>query len=150
MTSIRSRAPAAVSPRVRRAMQAVKRENTAAELTLRRALHSAGLRYRVNTRPVAGLRCTADIVFRRCRVCVFVDGCFWHGCTRHFNLPRSNSLWWREKISDNRNRDQRQAAILKSLGWVVVRFWEHDISADLERCVSRIRRHVERAKSCSN
>jgi DNA mismatch endonuclease (patch repair protein) len=66
---------------------------------------------------------------------VFVDGCFWHGCPLHFLSPKKHSGWWEEKIQDNRERDERQQRQLEERGWVVVRLWEHEVRADLSRCV---------------
>ena len=74
-----------------------------------------------------GVRCKADIVFPRQMVCVFVDGCFWHGCSRHFGTPKTNSAWWAEKIAANVERDARQTALLREHGWRVVRVWEHEL-----------------------
>jgi DNA mismatch endonuclease, patch repair protein len=128
---IRSRAPAASSPSVRRVMQAVKRQDTAAEILLRRRLHSAGLRFRKEVSPEPGLRCKADVVFPRQKVCVFIDGCFWHRCPAHFKLPRANSAWWGEKIQATVERDGRQQQLLESRGWTVLRFWEHCITPTL-------------------
>lgn len=125
---IRSRAPAASSPNVRRVMQAVLRSDTAAEVLLRRRLHAAGLRFRKEARPEWDVRCAADVVFRRQKVCVFIDGCFWHRCPVHFRLPKTNSAWWEEKIQATVDRDYRQQQILESRGWAVLRFWEHGIT----------------------
>ena len=58
---------------------------------------------------------------------MFVDGCYWHGCSVHFAVPKRNSAWWAEKIADNRNRDAKRTAELRDRGWVVVRLWEHDL-----------------------
>jgi len=127
-SSIRSRAPAASSPLIRRVMQANYGGMTKPEVLLRSALHRAGLRFFKDYRPAAGLRCTADVVFPSQRVCVFVDGCFWHGCPRHFKVPKTHSAWWLEKIEDNRRRDRRQAAELRKRGWRVIRVWEHKLS----------------------
>ena len=142
MTSIRKRAPSASSRAVRRAMQAVASENTSPETLLRCALHTSGLRYRLHARPEHDLRCNADIVFRAAKVCVFVDGCFWHGCPLHFLLPKTHSAWWEEKIQDNRARDERQQQLLEERGWVVVRLWEHEVRTDLSRCVRVVRKAV--------
>jgi DNA mismatch endonuclease (patch repair protein) len=142
MTSIRNRAPCASSTAVRRAMQAVASENTSPETLLRRALHKSGSRYRVHARPETDLRCRADIVFRSARVCVFVDGCFWHGCPLHFLLPKTHSAWWEEKIQDNRARDERQQEKLRGKGWVVIRFWEHEVRTSLRRCVRVVQQAV--------
>lgn len=122
-------------------MQANVGHETHIEGTLRRALFGVGLRYRKNVRPVSSLRCTGDVVFRRSRVCVFVDGCFWHGCPRHFSVPNTNSSWWLEKITENRERDRRQTAALEREGWRVIRVWEHE-AGRLESVVAKIRAAV--------
>jgi DNA mismatch endonuclease (patch repair protein) len=109
-------------------MQAVKRQDTAAEVLLRRRLHAAGLRFRKVIPPEAELRCKADVVFPRQKVCVFIDGCFWHRCPAHFKLPKANSAWWEEKIQATVERDGRQQQLLESRGWTVLRFWEHCIT----------------------
>lgn len=138
MSSIRSRAPCASSPLVRQLMQKVRRRDTTAELLLRKSLFRLGLRYRLHTRPVEDLPCKADIVFRSLRICVFVDGCYWHGCTRHFRPPSTNASWWTEKIADNRMRDRRQSRILRRYGWVVIRFWEHQVIRNAPGCADRV------------
>jgi DNA mismatch endonuclease (patch repair protein) len=95
-------------------------------MAVRRELHRRGLRYAVDA-PVPGLpRRRADVLFRRERVAVFVDGCFWHGCPEHGTSPRSNAEWWREKIGTNRRRDRDTDERLRDLGWTVVRCWEHE------------------------
>lgn len=123
--SIRARAPKASTPRVRKLMRA-NAGSTKPEIALRSALFAFGLRYRKNARPEAGYKCTADVVFRRAKVCVFLDGCYWHGCEAHFAIPKTNGCWWAEKIADNTARDARQSAYLTAKGWLVLRFWEHE------------------------
>jgi DNA mismatch endonuclease, patch repair protein len=71
-----------------------------------------------------------DFLFRRARVAIFVDGCFWHGCRTHFRLPRSNILYWKKKIGRNIRRDRNVNRILRSLGWGVVRIWEHELGQE--------------------
>jgi DNA mismatch endonuclease, patch repair protein len=144
--SIRSRAPRASSAAVRRLMVATKSRDSQPELELRRCLHALGLRYRINVRPEVDVRCKADLVFRRHRLCIFVDGCFWHGCPKHFVPPRTNRDWWVEKIMDNRVRDRRQARILGLRGWRVFRVWEHDLSSSerVAECACKILRSLGR------
>lgn len=96
-----------------------------AELAVRRIVHAQGLRYRVNARPEPAIRRTADLLFTRARVAVFIDGCFWHGCPTHFTMPATNTDFWSTKIDGNRQRDA-QTAVLEDRGWVVLRFWEHE------------------------
>ena len=126
--SIRSRAPHASSAIVRRVMRANISRDTGPERLLRSALHRSGFRFRKEFCPVPGVRCKADIVFPRQRVCIFVDGCFWHGCRLHFGMPKTNAAWWTEKIAANMARDRRQTELLREEGWQVVRIWEHDLS----------------------
>lgn len=107
-------------------MQSTRQRDTAPEVALRRALFRLGLRYRVNSIPIPGLRRRADIVFRRARVAVYVDGCFWHGCPIHATWPRANAAFWRDKIETNRRRDADTDRQLREAGWLVVRVWEHE------------------------
>jgi DNA mismatch endonuclease (patch repair protein) len=71
------------------------------------------------------MRRKADFVFRRAKVAVFVDGCYWHGCPTHCTWPRHNAEWWRQKIGRNRRRDANTTARLRAKGWKVIRVWEH-------------------------
>lgn len=116
----------AASPSVRRVMQANKGRDTAPEMRLRRACHARGLRYRVSQPPEPGIRGTADMVFPRALVAVYVDGCFWHGCPLHYVPPKTNPQFWADKVSTNRARDSRTTDRLQSTGWLVVRMWEHE------------------------
>jgi DNA mismatch endonuclease (patch repair protein) len=120
--------PGPSSEAVRRVMVGNRRRDSIAEVELRRALHRAGYRYRVDLPVrVAGHRpIRPDIVFTRVRVAVFIDGCFWHGCGQHGTRPRSNSEYWAAKIEINQTRDREQTAVLERDGWTVIRVWEHD------------------------
>jgi DNA mismatch endonuclease (patch repair protein) len=120
--------PGPSSEAARRVMVGNRRRDSSPEVELRRVLHRAGLRYRVDfSIRVAGRRpIRADIVFTRARVAVFVDGCFWHGCPEHGTRPRSNSAYWAAKIEINQTRDREQALALERDGWTVVRTWEHE------------------------
>lgn len=66
-----------------------------------------------------------DFAFRKERVAVFVDGCFWHGCPKHFKRPKSSRKFWDEKIAKNKARDTKVNRELRKLGWKVLRIWEH-------------------------
>jgi len=70
-----------------------------------------------------------DFVFRRQRLAVFVDGCFWHGCPRHSRPPHSNQFYWTQKIARNIQRDHEINRLLKKEGWHVLRIWEHALGA---------------------
>lgn len=116
-------------------MSVVRRRDTGPEVALRRVLHARGYRFRVDVRPTPHLRGRADIVFPRKRVAVYVDGCFWHACPEHGVLPKSNTAWWREKLSATVDRDRRSDDVLRSEGWTVVRVWEHE---DAEVAAERV------------
>ena len=102
-------------------MSRAKRRDTVPELALRRELHRRGLRYRVD-HPLPGLRRRrADVLFGRAKVAVFVDGCPVHSTT-----PKANRRWWIDKIAANKARDRDTDDHLEQLGWLVLRFWEHE------------------------
>ncbi|MEU9268656.1 very short patch repair endonuclease [Streptomyces sp. NPDC048251] len=125
----------ASSAAVRASMRGNKSRDTVPEKALRSLLHRRGLRYKVSARPVPELRRTADVVFTRARVAVFVDGCFWHGCPEHLRPARTNSDFWFDKIEANRLRDAETDRILAEQGWDVVRIWEHE---DMESAAERV------------
>lgn len=129
--------PFDVAPATRKAMQGNKSRDTKPEMLLRSILHRRGLRYRVSIRPIPELRRTADLVFTRARVAVFVDGCFWHGCPTHHRLPATNSDYWTAKVERNRQRDREIDQALSDLGWSVVRCWEHDPAPEVAERVIR-------------
>jgi DNA mismatch endonuclease (patch repair protein) len=107
-------------------MQSNKSRDTKPELALRSAVHALGLRYRVSAKPLAGVRRTADLVFPRAKVAVFLDGCFWHGCPQHHTVASANAKFWADKVEGNRARDQNTDERLADAGWVSVRIWEHE------------------------
>jgi len=74
------------------------------------------------------------------RLAVFVDGCFWHGCPRHYTKPANNRDFWRRKLEANRARDRRVNRELKRLGWRILRIWEHDLRLPKPRCTARLKR----------
>lgn len=106
----------------RRIMQAVKRENTKPELTVRRLLHSLGYRYRLHRKELPG---TPDIVFPSRKKVIFVNGCFWHGhgCKKG-QLPKSRLDYWKPKIAKNVERDKNRAEQLALLAWRVFVVWQ--------------------------
>ena len=120
------RASTTTSTRMTKQMRA----GTKPELALRRDLHSRGFRYRADEKPEVDIRRTADMVFRRAKVAVFLDGCFWHGCAIHSRDTKSNTLWWREKIEANKTRDAETTELLEGRGWTVVRVWEHEPTSE--------------------
>ncbi|MEV2272926.1 very short patch repair endonuclease [Nonomuraea africana] len=116
----------ASSEGVRKSMRANRGRDTKPELALRRAVHALGLRYRVAVRPLPGIRRTADMVFTKAKVAVFMDGCFWHGCPEHHTTSATNAEYWAEKVQKNRERDAETDRLLGEAGWATVRIWEHE------------------------
>lgn len=117
-----SPASEATSSRMRRQ----KRAGTSPELALRREVHRRGLRFYVQRRPLPQLRTSADLLFPRSKVAVFVHGCFWHRCPQHATAPKSNRAWWDDKLAGNVARDARVVSALEEAGWSVVLVWEHE------------------------
>lgn len=115
----------ATSPASRAVMRANRRRDTRPELAVRRLVHAAGLRYRVDARPLPTLNRKADLVFTRTQVAVFIDGCYWHGCPEHGTRPKANADYWAGKIAGNVARDADTDRRLAQAGWTVLRFWEH-------------------------
>ncbi|MCA2180812.1 very short patch repair endonuclease [Nonomuraea glycinis] len=107
-------------------MRGNKSRDTRPELALRSALHALGLRYRVGVRPLPAVRRTADLVFPRDKVAVFLDGCYWHGCDDHYRPARQNSEFWLAKITANQSRDRETDCLLQEAGWISIRVWEHE------------------------
>ena len=107
-------------------MQAVKSKDTAPEMLVRRLLHSRGFRYRLHRRDLPGC---PDLVFPGRHKLIFIHGCFWHGhnCVRGARIPKSNAVYWADKIDRNRARDKRALTRLRDAGWGVLVLWECDL-----------------------
>jgi DNA mismatch endonuclease (patch repair protein) len=101
------------------------RRNESTELTLAKLLRAARISGWRRHPAIVG---RPDFIFPREKVAVFVDGCFWHGCPKHFKAPQARAEFWRDKISGNKRRDARVNAVLRKLGWQVIRIWEHSLT----------------------
>lgn len=120
------------------AMSRVRQKDTPIEVLLRSSLHRKGIRFRKNDRGLPG---SPDIVIASARLAIFVDGDFWHG----YRFPKWEhklSPFWREKIHANRRRDCRNFAKLRRLGWTVMRFWGHEVLADVDSCATKIEKRL--------
>jgi len=107
-------------------MSRIRGRDTTPELALRRAVWALGGRYRLKY----SLMGKPDMIFPGPRVAVFVDGCFWHGCPEHGAQPKTNRDFWERKLARNKERDEVVSANLCNDGWIVLRFWEHEITQD--------------------
>lgn len=140
----------ASDPKVRARMQRQRTRDTEPELALRRLLHARGLRYRVDSQPLPGLRRRADLVFGPAKIAVFVDGCFWHGCPEHGQrTTHANPTYWTDKAARNNRRDVETDAALTEAGWLCIRVWEHEdpeTVAEMVEAEVRRRRQVTRSR----
>lgn len=119
--------PHPTSPAVSQRMRANPQRDTKPEIALRSELHRLGLRFRKHLPLRLPERIVRpDVVFTRARLAVFVDGCFWHRCPEHGNVPRANNAYWGPKLERNVERDRVVDHALAVAGWRVVRAWEHD------------------------
>ncbi|MEW7988596.1 MAG: very short patch repair endonuclease [Candidatus Thiodiazotropha sp.] len=118
-----------------RCMSRVKSKNTKPERLLRKELWRLGLRYRLKN----DLPGKPDIVFPGKKLAIFVDGCFWHGCPEHGEIPKTNKEIWKKKINRNIERDSENKNALISDGWTVLRVWEHELNEDLNSVAMHIR-----------
>lgn len=123
-------------------MRNVRSRDSSAELQVRRALHAAGFRYGLHRGDLPG---RPDLVLRRYRLVVQVQGCFWHGhsCKRGARIPRSNREYWVAKISRNVARDARSQRDLEAQGWRCRIIWECELSPALDQLLAELR--MERA-----
>lgn len=120
-------------------MSQVKGKDTSLERLVRTALHRRGYRFRKHAASLPG---KPDIVFPKQRVAVFVDGDFWHGW-RFPTWREKLSARWQTKIETTRRRDQRNFQRLRSMGWRVVRIWEHQLKRDFTGAIERVAAAVD-------
>lgn len=128
-------------------MSRIKGKDTGLEMRVRSALHRRGLRFRKHVKDLPG---KPDVVFRKVRVAVFVDGDFWHGY-RFPTWEDKVSDFWKKKINRNRERDAANHRKLRQMEWTVIRLWQHEVEEDFDACIDRIlaavRGHEEKTNS---
>jgi len=112
------------------------RGNRETELALAKLFRAHGITGWRRHQPLFG---KPDFAFRKERVVIFVDGCFWHGCPKHSNMPVNNRLFWEKKLTANTLRDRLVTKTLRQEGWLVLRIWEHDLAQDAAACIAKIK-----------
>ena len=117
--------------------------NSKPEQILRKALFRLGYRYSLNHR-FKELNFKPDIVMVSRKVCIFVDGCFWHRCPKCFKAPKSNKGYWLSKIERNSERDKEQNSYLSKNRWKVVRIWEHELKKDINKSIKKIEKAIKK------
>jgi len=124
-------------------MSRIRSTETKAEVQLQKSLREHGLRFRKHCKKLPG---NPDVVFPKQKVAVFVDGVFWHGYNWKVLGKVPKAGYWRKKISRNMERDKKTSAMLKKMGWKVLRFWEHQTLKETERCTKKIIAVVKKSK----
>ncbi|MDE5422910.1 DNA mismatch endonuclease Vsr [Ancylomarina sp. DW003] len=107
-------------------MSRIKNKDTSPEILVRKFLFAKGFRYRLNVKDLPG---TPDIVLKKYKTIIFVNGCFWHGhkgC-KYFVLPKTRTEWWLQKIKDTQKRDKKAEIELNVLGWRVITIWSCEL-----------------------
>lgn len=118
-------------------MASIKGRNTKPEIIVRKLLWSNGHRYRIHNKKVFGI---PDISNKNKKIAIFIDGCFWHGCSSCYKEPRTNVAYWRTKIMNNKKRRQEIIKKLRKDGWRILEFWEHRIIKEPETVTKEISR----------
>ena len=114
------------SPQRHANMAAIHGKDTKPEMVVRRYLWGHGFRYRLNHPRLPG---KPDIVMRKYRTCIFVNGCFWHGhegC-RYYTIPKTNTEFWVNKVKRNKERDVKVQHELAAMGWHCITIWECEL-----------------------
>lgn len=104
-------------------MSHIRSKNTKPELIVRKYLHACKIRFRINVKALPG---TPDIVLRKYKTVILINGCFWHahpGC-KYNKLPQKNIKYWKAKIETNKKRDLKNYFLLRKLGWHIIVIWE--------------------------
>lgn len=112
-------------------MASIHAKNTKPEIIVRKYLWRHGFRYRLNNPRLPG---HPDIVLRKYRTCIFVNGCFWHGhdgC-KYFRMPKTNVDFWTKKIKRNKERDREEQQQLAKMGWHCITVWECELKPQVK------------------
>lgn len=121
-------------------MSRVKSNDSAIEIIFRKELWKSGFRYRKNSYKYFG---KPDVVLKKYKAVIFIDSCFWHGCSKHLRMPSSNKDYWSSKIERNIERDKEVGNFYKSQKWKIIRIWEHDLSR-LDRVILKLKSSLNR------
>ena len=123
-------------------MSRIKSKDTGLETLVCSELHKRGFRFRKHLKELPG---KPDIVFTKTKIVVFIDGDYWHGYRFH-EWEHKVSDFWKEKISKNIERDNKNHKMLRKIGWKVIRLWQHDLKQDLKSCINEIISAVQKKR----
>jgi DNA mismatch endonuclease, patch repair protein len=122
-------------------MSRIRSRNTKPEMILRKFLFADGFRYRLHDSTLPG---KPDIVMKKYKTAVFINGCFWHGhkgC-KYYVVPKTRTEWWLAKISRNIANDKNSRKLLKHLGWKTITIWECELKKDADKVLNKLSRKV--------
>ncbi|MVN23309.1 very short patch repair endonuclease [Mucilaginibacter arboris] len=127
-------------------MSKIKAKDTSPEILLRKALWKTGLRYRLYNKSLPG---NPDIVLKKYRLIIFIDGEFWHGFNweKKREKIKTNRDFWIAKIERNMQRDKTNTIKLELLGFKVLRFWERQIKKEMQACIDEIQKYIDFKKT---
>lgn len=118
-------------------MSRIRGTNTKIDLKMNEILREMGYKFEMYPKMYGN----PDFVLRRKKIVIYCDGDFWHGYKYH-EKKKPSKKFWRDKIEENMVRDERISRKLRMEGWSVLRFWEHDVEKDPEKCIRRIRKKI--------
>jgi len=125
-------------------MSRIRSSDTKPELQFRHFIWKKGIRgYRLHKK----IRGKPDLYFSSKRIAVFIDGCFWHQCPECFKKPKSNKTYWNKKIRGNVERDLDTDIFLENSGVHVLRFWEHEVKSETNKCYQKLNKLVKNVKN---
>jgi DNA mismatch endonuclease (patch repair protein) len=113
--------------------------NKSTEIKFKMAMVRAGVKH-WRIRPK--MQFSPDFIFEQNKIAIFTDGCFWHGCSLCKKKSSSNKEYWADKILKNKARDRKASKELKRSGWIVLRFWEHQIKSNINECLVALKLHL--------
>ena len=125
-------------------MKAIKSDGTNLENMMSSALFRMGYRFRRNVKSLYG---KPDIAIKKYKIVIFIDSCFWHGCPSHCRMPKTNRMYWENKIQNNINRDNKVTFYYKKEGWNIMRIWEHEIEENKEKSIYKVANFVSEHKN---
>ena len=130
------------TPERSKIMSKIRGKNTKPELAFRKALYAAGYRYRIDYKKLIG---KPDIVLKKYKTVIFIDGEYWHGRNWEERKPKikTNREFWVAKFERNIQRDKEVNAELERLGYTVFRFWESEVKKELEFCIEKVIQHLK-------
>jgi len=123
-------------------MSKIRSKDSELEIKFRKILWKNKIRYRKN---VSGMKGKPDLVFKKFKIVLFIDSCFWHKCPIHGHLPKSNIGFWNIKLEKNKRRDTEINKYYKKNGWESIRIWEHELDQNFQKKAKEVLKKLQHA-----